>query len=94
MDGKLISMDSVKEIITPSHLSTYGLGLYNKEGKVFSIGVLGGWYSLHAYYPDKTSIVILLNARSKTTDIEQVLAGIRPLVQTANNPKEISKKSL
>jgi teichoic acid D-alanine hydrolase len=94
MDGKLISMDSVKEIITPSHLSTYGLGLYNKEGKVFSIGVLGGWYSFHAYYPDKTSIVILLNARSKTTDIEQVLAGIRPLVQTTNNPKEISKKSL
>jgi CubicO group peptidase (beta-lactamase class C family) len=74
MDGKLISKESLAQVLTPSQRSSYGLGLYNKDGKVFSIGVLGGWYSMHAYYPDKTSIVVLLNARRKATNSEPILA--------------------
>jgi CubicO group peptidase (beta-lactamase class C family) len=81
MNGKLISTNSLNQILTPSGLSSYGLGLYkNKEGMAYSVGVLGGWYSIHAYYPDKTSIVILLNVRSKT-NIELALSGIRQIVQ-------------
>ncbi|MCQ6278280.1 serine hydrolase domain-containing protein [Bacillus sp. EB600] len=70
MNGRLISKDSLKQVLTPSPHSSYGLGLYSNKSMVYSIGVLGGWYSMHAYYPDKTSIVILLNARSKTTEID------------------------
>lgn len=81
MGGRLVSENSVKQILTPSTHSSYGLGLYNKEGRYFSIGVLGGWYAIHAYYPDKTSIVILLNTRSKTTNIELILNGIRQIEQ-------------
>jgi CubicO group peptidase (beta-lactamase class C family) len=90
MNGKLISTDSLKQILTPSGLSTYGLGLYkNKEGMAYSVGVLGGWYSIHAYYPDKTSIVILFNVRSKT-NIELALSGIRQIV-LANDPEQDPK---
>jgi CubicO group peptidase (beta-lactamase class C family) len=90
MDGKLVSDSSLQQILTPSGLSTYGLGLYkNKEGMAYSVGVLGGWYSIHAYYPDKTSIVILLNVRNKT-NIELVLSGIRQIVQ-ANDQEQNQK---
>jgi CubicO group peptidase (beta-lactamase class C family) len=90
MEGKLVSDSSLQQILTPSGLSTYGLGLYkNKEGMAYSVGVLGGWYSIHAYYPDKTSIVILLNVRNKT-NIELVLSGIRQIVQ-ANDQEQNQK---
>lgn len=90
MNGKLVSTNSLEQILTPSGLSTYGLGLYkNKEGMIYSVGVLGGWYTIHAYYPDKTSIVILLNVRTKT-NIELALTGIRQIVQ-ANNQEQNQK---
>ena len=87
MNGRLISKDSLKQVLTPSGKSTYGLGLYNRGNVIFSIGVLGGWYSMHAYYPeDKLSIVVLLNARSKTTNIELIMAGIYQIVKENHQP--------
>lgn len=79
MKGKLISRNSLNQILTPSPRSSYGLGLYNKDGQAYSIGVLGGWITIHAYYPDKTSIVVLLNARTKTTNIGSIRDAIRQI---------------
>ena len=36
---------------------------------------------MHAYYPDKTFIVVLLNARSKTTNIGPIQADINQIVK-------------
>ena len=70
MDGRLISKNSLKQVLTPSTKILLRTWVFiTKMGMVYSIGVLGGWYSMHAYYPDKTSIVLLLNARSKATNI-------------------------
>lgn len=92
MDGKLVSDSSLQQILTPSGLSSYGLGLYkNKEGMAYSIGVLGGWYTIHAYYPDKTSIVVFLNSRSKTFNIETVLGGIRGILQASDKEQTTNK---
>ncbi len=91
MSGRLISHDSLKQVLTPSGKSTYGLGLYNKGNIIFSIGVLGGWYSMHAYYPeDKISIVVLLNARSKATNIEPIVDRIYQIVK--GNNQQLAKK--
>jgi CubicO group peptidase (beta-lactamase class C family) len=72
MSGKLVSKQSLQQILTPGSESGYGLGLYNFNYAVHSRGVIGGWESLHVYYKDKTSITILLNVRDKSMDIHQV----------------------
>ncbi|MDQ0197122.1 serine hydrolase domain-containing protein [Neobacillus ginsengisoli] len=94
MNGKLVSKESLNQMLTPSTKSTYGLGLYNRGNFVFSVGVLGGWYTMHAYYNDKTSIVILLNDRSKGThNIENITADIYHMVKDTMNPVEPSPNS-
>lgn len=80
MNGKLISNQSLKEMVTAGPKSRYGLGLYSTGDRVYSRGVVGGWESFHAYYKDKTSIVILLNVRDKQCDIKKVAAGIYRIV--------------
>lgn len=88
MNGKLVSKESLNQMLTSSTKSTYGLGLYNRGNFVFSVGVLGGWYTMHAYYNDNTSIVILLNNRSKGThNIENTTADIYQMVKNTLNPK-------
>lgn len=82
MGGRLISAKSLGQVLTPSGLSSYGLGLYNKQNRIFSIGVLAGWYSMHSYYPDKTDIVVLLNARNKTTEIGRITADIYQIIKS------------
>jgi CubicO group peptidase (beta-lactamase class C family) len=72
MAGKLVTERSLEEMLTPGPKSTYGLGLYISGDRVFSRGVLSGWESLHVYFNDKTSIVILLNVRDKKINIHQV----------------------
>ncbi|WP_066065682.1 serine hydrolase domain-containing protein [Neobacillus soli] len=72
MSGKLVSNQSLKEMLTPGPKSTYGLGLYVSDGLVYSRGVVGGWESLHVYFKNKTAIAILLNVRDKGIDIHQV----------------------
>jgi CubicO group peptidase (beta-lactamase class C family) len=82
MNGRLISKESLKEVLTPSSKSSYGLGLYNKGNIIYSIGGLGGWYSMHAYYPgDQTYIAVLLNKRKTTTNIEQVTGDLYQIVK-------------
>ncbi|WHY84898.1 serine hydrolase domain-containing protein [Neobacillus novalis] len=85
LNGELISKNSLVQMTTPSGThSKYALGVYNDFDKnyYFSIGVLGGWYSMHAYYKDKdqTQIVILMNSRSKTTEIGNIMRDIYQMV--------------
>lgn len=72
MAGKLVTKGSLKEMLTQGPKSKYGLGLYISGNRVYSRGVLSGWESLHVYFNDKTSIVILLNVRDKKINIRQV----------------------
>lgn len=81
MNGKLISNQSLKEMVTPGPKSSYGLGLYHKGDRVYSRGVLRGWESLHVYYKDKTSIVVLLNVRDKKSDIKNVATDIYSILK-------------
>ncbi|MFJ7728393.1 serine hydrolase domain-containing protein [Neobacillus sp. NPDC097160] len=76
LSGKLVSKQSLKEMLTPGPKSNYGLGLYVTDSKVYSRGVIGGWESLHVYFKNKTSIAILLNVRDKRIDIHQVAKDI------------------
>lgn len=92
MDGKLVSRESLSQMMTRSAKSLYGLGLYNNNKAVYSIGVLGGWYTMHSYYNDKTSIVVLLNARDKETHIDKISIDIHQMVSdTLNPPKPVPK---
>jgi CubicO group peptidase (beta-lactamase class C family) len=72
MGGKLVSRQSLKEMLKPGSSSNYGLGLYNFGYAVYSRGVIGGWEALHVYYRDHTSIALLLNIRDKNQDIHQI----------------------
>ncbi|MEO2077586.1 MAG: serine hydrolase domain-containing protein [Bacillus sp. (in: firmicutes)] len=81
MSGKLISKKSLKEMVSRRTISNYGLGLYHKDDRVYSRGVVGGWESLHVYYDDKTSIVILLNVRNKQCDIKKVATDIYSIMK-------------
>ena len=81
MNGKLISNKSIKEMVAPGPKSSYGLGLYHADDRVYSRGVVGGWESLHVYYDDKTSIVVLLNVRDIQCDIKKVAAGIYSIMK-------------
>ncbi|WHY76768.1 serine hydrolase domain-containing protein [Neobacillus sp. WH10] len=76
MSGKLISKQSLKEMLTPGPKSNYGLGLYVLDSMVYSRGAVGGWESLHVYFKNKTSIAILLNVRDKGIDIHQVAKDV------------------
>ncbi|MGG3466164.1 serine hydrolase domain-containing protein [Neobacillus pocheonensis] len=80
MSGKLISHQSLKELVTAGPKSKYGLGLYSTGDRVYSRGVVGGWESFHVYYKDRTSIVILLNVRDKQCDIKKAAAGIYQII--------------
>jgi hypothetical protein len=81
-------------MLTPSAKSSYGLGLYNNGNAVYSIGVLGGWITMHSYYNDKTSIVVFLNAREKAiTHIDTISSDIYQMVKDTFNPVGPSPKS-
>ncbi|MDP4169907.1 MAG: serine hydrolase domain-containing protein [Bacillota bacterium] len=82
MKGDLVSMKSLEEIEKPLSSSHYGLGLYNNGSVISSRGVLGGWESLHLYFKDKTSIVLLLNERHKKSDIYKISDEILHLVRS------------
>lgn len=81
MDGKLVSKESLKQMLTPSQHCKYGLGLYNTETRAYSLGVLGGWYTMHAYYYDKTSVVLFLNERHKGMEIDSYITDIYKMVK-------------
>ncbi|MDQ1147025.1 CubicO group peptidase (beta-lactamase class C family) [Bacillus sp. SORGH_AS 510] len=81
MSRKLISKKSLKEMVSRRTISSYGLGLYHKDDRVYSRGVVGGWESFHVYYDDKTSIVILLNVRDKQCDIKNVAVDIYSIMK-------------
>ncbi|HLO11395.1 MAG TPA: serine hydrolase domain-containing protein [Pseudoneobacillus sp.] len=81
MNGKLISNQSLKEMVAPGPKSSYGLGIYHTDDRVYSRGVVGGWESLHVYYYDKTSIVVLLNVRDKQCNIKNVAADIYSIMK-------------
>lgn len=81
MTGKLLNNPSVKEMVTPGPKSSYGLGVYHKDDRIYSRGVVGGWESLHVYYKDKTSIVVLLNVRDKQGDIKNIADDIYRIVK-------------
>jgi len=76
MSGKLVSKQSLTEMLTPGPKSNYGLGLYVTDSRVYSRGVVGGWESLHVYFNNKTSIAILLNVRDKRINIHQVAKDV------------------
>ncbi|MDQ0198935.1 serine hydrolase domain-containing protein [Neobacillus ginsengisoli] len=80
MNGKLLKNQSLKEMVTPGPKSSYGLGVYHSGDRVYSRGVVGGWESLHVYFKDKTSIVVLLNVRDKERDIKKVAADIYGII--------------
>jgi CubicO group peptidase (beta-lactamase class C family) len=82
MNGRLTSQASLKQILTPSGKSTYGLGLYNDTTIVYSVGIIGGWYTMHAYYPaNKTSIAVLLNERGNTINVKSVMSDIHQITE-------------
>ncbi|MFJ5715551.1 serine hydrolase domain-containing protein [Neobacillus sp. NPDC093127] len=94
LNGELISKNSLLEMTTPSGThAKYALGIYNDFDKnyYFSIGVLGGWYSMHAYYKDKehTQIVILMNSRTKTTEIGNIMKDIYQMVMASPLSSEV-----
>lgn len=88
LTGKLVNKKSLKEMLKPGPHSIYGLGLYHHGNIVFSRGVLGGWESFHAMYKDQTSVVIMLNTRSKYTDIQKYSNDLHKIVETK---KRVSK---
>ncbi len=85
LSGKLVSKNSLEQMTTPSAAQPkYALGIYNDYDRnyYFSIGVLGGWYSMHGYYKDNnhTQIVILMNSRTKTTEIGSIMKNIYRII--------------
>ncbi|WP_176699678.1 serine hydrolase domain-containing protein [Neobacillus massiliamazoniensis] len=82
VSGKLVSMQSLQTMLTPSNKSKYGAGLYIDGEKVYSRGVLSGWESLHVFYPDQTAIVILLNIHDKNFNIHQAAKDIYKMIDT------------
>jgi CubicO group peptidase (beta-lactamase class C family) len=82
MTGKLVNGKSLKQILTPGSKSNYGMGLYITNDSVYSRGVLNGWESLHVFYQDGISIVILLNVRDKNINIHQLAKGIYTIVHS------------
>jgi CubicO group peptidase (beta-lactamase class C family) len=86
MDGELVSKESLAQMMTPSTVSKYGLGMYNNGTAVYSIGVLGGWYSMHSYYyNDKTSVVLLLNEKRQGMVIDYYVNDIYQIVKESPN---------
>lgn len=82
MSGKLVSQDSLTQMLSPGPTkSTYGIGLYNDGKLAYSIGVLGGWHTMHAYYNDNTSIVVFLNKKDKATHIDHIIDKIYQIVK-------------
>jgi len=89
--GKLVSLTSLHNMITPRSISTYGLGLYNYGDRIFSRGVLGGWETLHVYFKDRTAMAILINIRDNRVKIKNIAVELhwlinaqKPLIQKAN----------
>ncbi len=80
MNGKLVSQDSLKEMLTPGPKSKYGLGLYVADDKVYSRGIVGGWESFHVYFKNKTTMAILLNVRDKRVNIHQVSKDLYKMI--------------
>jgi CubicO group peptidase (beta-lactamase class C family) len=76
MRGKLISKNSLKQMLTPSSKSEYGKGLYINDNCVYSRGVLSGWEGLHVYFNNEMIIVILLNVRDKRINIHKLSRDI------------------
>jgi CubicO group peptidase (beta-lactamase class C family) len=86
MDGELVSKESLTKMMTPSPVSKYGLGLYNNGTEVYSLGVLGGWYTMHSYYyQDNTSVVLFLNQRIKGMEIDNYITDIYQMVKESPN---------
>lgn len=80
MDGKLVTRNSLEQILTPRSRSFYGLGLYNNGNAFYSRGVLGGWDTVHFYFKDHTSVVVLLNIRNKKSEIYKIPNDLYKLV--------------
>ncbi|WP_284036501.1 serine hydrolase [Neobacillus sp. 114] len=94
MGGRLVSQDSLKQVLTPSPHSKYGLGLYYDGDSAYSIGVLGGWYVMHTYYNDKTSIVVCLNARNNSTDLANITNDIYNILKSSVDDGEMPDPSI
>lgn len=81
MSGKLVSKHSLKQMLTPSTKSPYGLGLYHTDHTIYSRGVLKGWETLHVFYQqNQTNIVILLNVHDKRVNIHQLAAHLYKMI--------------
>ncbi|MDN3018494.1 serine hydrolase [Paenibacillus sp. BSR1-1] len=81
LNGKLVSKSSVEQMLTPGYNRKYGLGLYYNKSAAYSLGVVGGWYTMHAYFNDQTSVVVFLNEKDKITQIDSVVFQIYQMVK-------------
>ncbi|NRD76022.1 beta-lactamase family protein [Bacillus sp. BRMEA1] len=80
MNGELVSLSSLKQMLTPGSKSKYGLGLYYNGIRAWSNGVLPGYYTTHSYFNDKTSIVLFLNKKDPMTQLDQMVLRIHEIV--------------
>lgn len=80
MSGKLVKRNTLQSMLIPGSDSGYGLGLYSKDHKVYSRGVIDGWESFHEYYFDGTVITILLNVRDDNLHIHQISRNLYHLI--------------
>lgn len=91
MSGKLVSKNSLIQMLTSSPRSSYGLGLYIKGDEALSNGVLGGWLTTHSYFKDNTQIVVLLNNNNNSIHIDKISLAIYQIVKESQN-QEIPKQ--
>ena len=82
MSGKLVTQKTLKQMEIPGSSSDYALGVYNSSGVIHSLGVISGWEVNHAFFPDKTSIAILLNVRNKAINAQELTYKIYNIVKT------------
>ena len=85
MSGRLVSKNSLKQMLTPGSKSKYGMGLYINDNGAYSRGVLSGWETLHVYFHNEMIIVILLNVRDKGTNIHKLSRDIYEKVNLSLN---------
>jgi teichoic acid D-alanine hydrolase len=81
MNGQLVSKDSLKQMLTPSSKSKYGLGLYIISDRAWSNGFMFGWVSTHSYFKDNTQIVVLTNVKNKNINVDKITSDIYELVK-------------
>lgn len=84
LTGQLLTKESINQMLTPRSRSKYGLGLYYNGTAAYSLGVLGGFRTMHAYFNDNTSVVVFLNQIDNGVHIDNIVFHLYQIVKNSS----------